>query len=132
MESLSFIHLRCLKKLIGFLFIFFPQHIPAYFVKKYFSSNKHVGDVILSMSDGRNWTVKYSCPKFTTKLHGKFYCGWNEFALDNNLKVGDVCAFELIEGTQMHFKVSIFRFTEEHCPLSGEGSAKFFKSVPHL
>uniref|UniRef100_A0A7N2KZS9 TF-B3 domain-containing protein n=1 Tax=Quercus lobata TaxID=97700 RepID=A0A7N2KZS9_QUELO len=44
--------------------------------------------------------------------------GWKKFAQDNNLKVGDVCIFELINGVEVAFKVSIFRAANDiDCPL---------------
>lgn len=114
-----------LKKLI---ISFFPQDIPAKFVKRYLSKTQ--GNVILWVSDGKNWTVRYTCQMAAGQLKGKFKCGWRAFAQDNNLEVGDVCAFELIKGTQMSFKVVIFHVTQEHCPLPpGEASTEFFKLV---
>uniref|UniRef100_A0A2N9JCA9 TF-B3 domain-containing protein n=1 Tax=Fagus sylvatica TaxID=28930 RepID=A0A2N9JCA9_FAGSY len=89
--------------------------IPTKFVKRYL--NRTQGNVILWVSDGRNWTVRYTCHVAAEQRKGKFKCGWRAFAQDNNLKVGDVCAFELIKGTQMSFKVVIFHVTQEHCPL---------------
>ncbi|KAG7993801.1 hypothetical protein I3843_01G024200 [Carya illinoinensis] len=85
-------------------------NVPLKFAKTYL--NMTLGDVVLRVSDGRNWFVKYSA--------GKFFC-WKEFSLDNNLKVGDVCAFELIKGIKVSFKVVIFRAHEGQCPLSPGG-----------
>ena len=114
-----------LKKLI---ISFFPQDIPAKFVKRYLSKTQ--GNVILWVSDGKNWTVRYTCQMAAGQLKGKFKCGWRAFAQDNNLEVGDVCAFELIKGTQMSLKVVIFHVTQELYPLPpGEASTEFFKLV---
>ncbi|KAG7993800.1 hypothetical protein I3843_01G024100 [Carya illinoinensis] len=85
-------------------------NVPLKFAKTYLDMT--LGDVVLRASDGRNWFVKYSA--------GKFLC-WKEFSLDNNLKVGDVCAFELIKGIKVSFKVVIFRANEGQCPLSPGG-----------
>ncbi|XP_065633728.1 B3 domain-containing protein Os03g0212300-like [Quercus suber] len=75
------------------------------FVKKY--SNILHGDVNLWVSDGSNWPVEF-CKRIDDNLLCRFDCRWKAFAKDNNLVVGDVCAFELIEATKT-FKVVIFR-----------------------
>ncbi|PON78683.1 B3 DNA binding domain containing protein [Trema orientale] len=38
--------------------------------------------------------------------------GWREFSDANNLEVGDVCIFKLLNGTEISFEVSIVRFAE--------------------
>ncbi|XP_075643395.1 B3 domain-containing transcription factor VRN1-like [Castanea sativa] len=86
-------------------------NIPKDFVKKY--SNILHGDVNLCVSDGSNWPVEF-CKRTDENLKCRFNCRWKEFAKDNNLEVGDVCAFELIEPTKT-FKVVIFRVNEENC-----------------
>ncbi len=72
-------------------------------------NKKQVRDVILWDSDGRNWTVMYACAMVNGQREGRFNGGWKAFAQDNNLELGDVCAFELIKGNVMSFKVVIFR-----------------------
>lgn len=37
---------------------------------------------------------------------------WKAFMLDNKLKIGDVCVFELIKGAQPFLAVTIFRAAE--------------------
>ncbi|KAG6729400.1 hypothetical protein I3842_01G027500 [Carya illinoinensis] len=102
---------RALKKASGFKCENpYFMNVPLKFAKTYLDMT--LGDVVLRASDGRNWFVKYSA--------GKFLC-WKEFSLDNNLKVGDVCAFELIKGIKVSFKVVIFRANEGQCPLSPGG-----------
>ncbi|KAK7845948.1 b3 domain-containing transcription factor vrn1 [Quercus suber] len=86
-------------------------NIPKDFVKKY--SNILHGDVNLWVSDGSNWPVEF-CKRTDENLKCRFNCRWKAFAKDNNLEVGDVCAFELIEATKT-FKVVIFRVNEENC-----------------
>jgi hypothetical protein len=39
--------------------------------------------------------------------------GWKNFVMDNNLKPGDVCVFELTKSTGVSFQVVIFRATEQ-------------------
>ncbi|GKU93618.1 hypothetical protein SLEP1_g7195 [Rubroshorea leprosula] len=43
----------------------------------------------------------------------KLLCGWKEFAQGNNLEVGDVCVFEMINQTKITFSVAIFRNVQD-------------------
>ncbi|KAM4132648.1 hypothetical protein ACJW30_01G267400 [Castanea mollissima] len=89
--------------------------IPSSFAKKYM--RKMSGEfVILRYFNGGTCSVKFSFYKAQTKA--KFREGWKKFARDNNLKVGDVCIFELINGVEVAFKVAIFRAANDiDCPL---------------
>ncbi|XVF17770.1 hypothetical protein REPUB_Repub10bG0152100 [Reevesia pubescens] len=81
--------------------------IPYKFVKRYLDEKKE--QIILQVSDGRTWVVKLSVKEFTSGQHkAEFYHTWRAFAQDNNLEVGDVCVFELINRNETSFKVSIF------------------------
>ncbi|XP_065617635.1 B3 domain-containing protein REM16 [Quercus suber] len=95
-----------------------PGHslsISSSFAKKYM--RKMSGEfVILRSFNGGTWSVKFSF--FEARTNAKFRQGWKKFARDNNLKVGDVCIFELINGVEVAFKVSIFRAANDiDCPL---------------
>ncbi|KAM7269904.1 hypothetical protein ACFE04_029118 [Oxalis oulophora] len=57
-------------------------------------------DAILRISDSETWPVKYSCEASRENPRAKFYNGWSTFANDNNLKVGNVCVFTLIQNTK--------------------------------
>ena len=94
-----------------FFIIFFQHNIPKDSVKKY--SNILHGNVNVWVSDGSNWPVEF-CKRTYEDLKCRFNCRWKAFAKENNLEVGDVCAFELIEVTKT-FKVVIFRVNEENC-----------------
>ncbi|XP_057443808.1 B3 domain-containing transcription factor VRN1-like [Lotus japonicus] len=88
------------------------QHIPSQFAKKHLKKKR---EILLQVLDGRTWSVTYNLCKFCA--------GWKKFALDNKLKVGDVCHFELNKrgGHSLKFKVSIFPVAEEqHSPRSQE------------
>ncbi|XP_047312794.1 B3 domain-containing transcription factor VRN1-like [Impatiens glandulifera] len=75
-------------------------HVPVGFAKKYFSKPALI---ILSVSDGRTWSLNCSG-------NDHLSIRWSPFAQDNNLKLGDVCAFELIErGCRPKLKVTVFR-----------------------
>ncbi|XP_041002014.1 B3 domain-containing transcription factor VRN1-like isoform X1 [Juglans microcarpa x Juglans regia] len=97
-------------------------NLPISFAKSYL--NKKVDDIILRVSDGRYWSVKYIFQMSATMSRGVFGCGWRVFARDNNLEVGDVCVFELIKGIKTSFQVVIFHATQECCPQS-PGELKF-------
>ncbi|POO02688.1 B3 DNA binding domain containing protein [Trema orientale] len=66
-------------------------------------------NVILKALDGRTWTVKYIFGVYDRLRTARFISGWKEFSQDNNLEVGDVCAFVLLEGIKITFQVVIFR-----------------------
>ena len=51
-------------------------------------------------------------------------CGWREFAHDNNLEVGDVCVFVLLEAKMVSFEVSIFRTNENSEPPDSPGELR--------
>ena len=83
---------------------------------------KKQGDVVLSVPNGRSWFAEFrtTAPRVigtaTTLIKG-----WREFAMDNNLEVGDVCIFKLLDRTRISFEVFIFRFAEHECLLRSQG-----------
>ncbi|KAJ6711208.1 TRANSCRIPTION FACTOR B3-DOMAIN FAMILY-RELATED [Salix purpurea] len=89
--------------------------VPSSFARKYFTKNH--GYVTLSVLDGRTWPVKY-CNR--TKSRVVFCHGWMAFAKDNKLAVGDFCIFELINITEMSFKVVFFRPEDVESLLSSD------------
>ncbi|GLU19961.1 hypothetical protein SLE2022_361810 [Rubroshorea leprosula] len=100
------------------------------FAKKYIG-DKH-GKVILCRPDLGAWIVKYV---FRAKSSGlpkpKFYHGWKAFVKDNNLKVGDICYFELIKGIEPSFNVIIISAdADEYIPLSSQANATEPNQVP--
>ncbi|MBA0804759.1 hypothetical protein Gohar_004326, partial [Gossypium harknessii] len=80
--------------------------IPYKFVKRHLDEEKE--EAILRVSDGRTWVVKFTVKVFTGGQHKAEFSTWRAFARDNNLEVGDVCVFELINRHENSFKVSIF------------------------
>ncbi|XVF17774.1 hypothetical protein REPUB_Repub10bG0152500 [Reevesia pubescens] len=80
--------------------------IPEKFARKYF--RKMPEEVILHLSNGKSWPVKYYQHRLE-RPSAKLCCGWRTFVLDNNLQVGDVCVFELTEGTETSLKVTIYK-----------------------
>ncbi|XP_038982890.1 B3 domain-containing protein Os04g0386900-like [Phoenix dactylifera] len=53
----------------------------------------------------RTWEMRY-CGSSSLK---RFDRGWKKFAIDNNLKIGDGCVFELTDHKNMKFQVRILR-----------------------
>ncbi|XP_038702135.1 B3 domain-containing transcription factor VRN1-like isoform X2 [Tripterygium wilfordii] len=87
----------------------FDLVIPAEFGEIYMKKKR--SDVDLCVSDGRIWPAKYSKHEFQS--NPKIYYGWEKFARDNGLRVGDVCVFELIEIDKMQLKVHIYHADED-------------------
>ncbi|GAV90717.1 B3 domain-containing protein, partial [Cephalotus follicularis] len=91
-------------------------YLPSAISRKYFTKEK--GDVFLYTPDGKTWSSKYIV-RTSCRVRARFGRGWRVFAQDNRLKVGDVCVFELIKGTEISFKVFTFlMFEEPDCHLS--------------
>ncbi|KAK1369130.1 hypothetical protein POM88_035222 [Heracleum sosnowskyi] len=81
--------------------------LPQQFIKRYITMDSCI--VTLQISDGRTWLVKCTVYKSCTK----FSVGWNIFARANQLAVGNVCTFELIDFSTKLLQVFIFRATKE-------------------
>ncbi|KAM6564460.1 hypothetical protein CsatB_024458 [Cannabis sativa] len=70
--------------------------MPSPFAKKYlFGISSTPQDVILTVKDGRTWSVKYYVRPRGVSSKTTIEGGWKAFVQDNDLKVGDVCAFVL-------------------------------------
>ncbi|KAL6993679.1 60S ribosomal protein L7-like 1 [Sarracenia purpurea var. burkii] len=80
-------------------------YIPRDFAQKYLWGE----NIILRVSEGRTWLVKL----YRATSGDQFSLGWVSFVRDNNLKVGDVCVFELIKGVEPCLNVIIFRAIKE-------------------
>ncbi|OMO60046.1 hypothetical protein CCACVL1_24433 [Corchorus capsularis] len=97
--------------------------IPENFAMRYFKKMqpKMNHEVLLCLSDGKSWPVKYY-QLTDTGRSAKFCCGWKQFALDNDLEVGNVCVFEMVAETS--FKVTIYRKQAIEGANLGSSSAK--------
>ncbi|KAJ6854225.1 B3 domain-containing protein-like [Iris pallida] len=56
------------------------------------------GNVVLTCR-GRSWGMWYD--------RSRIRRGWKQFALDNDLKVGDGCVYELTDAAKLEFRVQI-------------------------
>ena len=85
------------------------QHLPLDFWKTYL--NRINGNVVLYGSDWGAWTVNFTTKKYQADRQASFVNGWKKFVQDNDLVVGDICSFELINRgkAETSFKVTISR-----------------------
>lgn len=60
---------------------------------------------MLRVPGSGSWSVKYTICSKNAKVHS----GWKAFVIENKLKVGDVCVFEVSKGAQLFVDVTIFR-----------------------
>ncbi|CAL1400645.1 unnamed protein product [Linum trigynum] len=84
--------------------------LPVYFSERYLNDNFR--ETVLQLPGGRRaWIVESSVTSNAGKKRVFFHHqSWLAFAKDTNLKVGDVCAFELMDGgAKPTFEVTIFR-----------------------
>ncbi|XP_050914486.1 putative B3 domain-containing protein Os03g0621600 [Lathyrus oleraceus] len=89
--------------------------IPSNYGKTHFDMDKKRGNMYFQVSNGEKvWPAKYGIRMhYKGQIKFELIAGWMKFSKDNNLKVGDVCNFELILRTNMTFLVHIFRKTNE-------------------
>lgn len=67
------------------------------------------GDIHLRVLNGNVWPARYQIRIANTRPRFELKKGWKAFVKNNNLKVGDVCTFELILKNELTFQVHIFR-----------------------
>lgn len=65
--------------------------------------------------------MKYNIKVCDRGIAARLQTGWNTFARDNNLKVGDVCVFVLLKGIPVSLEVIIFRFNGNRKPPMSAG-----------
>ncbi|XP_037493209.1 B3 domain-containing transcription factor VRN1-like [Jatropha curcas] len=81
--------------------------ISATFARKYFE--KMQGKVILEDGNGRVWSARHVRRGKKASIDN----GWRKFSEDNELEVGDVCVFELVNAAKTKLKVTIFRHNKD-------------------
>ncbi|KAK9012422.1 hypothetical protein V6N11_040477 [Hibiscus sabdariffa] len=78
--------------------------LPNIFARKYLTEKRCK---IHCVVDGKTWTMEYNN---TSKRFVPRICnGWKDFSVDNELVLGDVCVFKLVNVTEITFNVFIFR-----------------------
>ncbi|XP_054800142.1 B3 domain-containing protein Os03g0620400-like isoform X2 [Prosopis cineraria] len=81
-------------------------HVPIDFAKAHL--HNRTKSVTFHVQD-KDWTVGYAFRSFDKQQIAAFTWGWKQFCKDNDLKVGDVCDFELTQKSK--FQVTTFRAT---------------------
>ncbi|XP_060192862.1 uncharacterized protein LOC132622293 [Lycium barbarum] len=87
----------------SYISIPYRLNISSTFARKYFLEND--GNLVLRVPGSGSWSVKCTIGPGDAKIHS----GWKAFVLENELKVGDVCVFEVVKGTQLFIDVTIIR-----------------------
>ncbi|KAM6564450.1 hypothetical protein CsatB_024448 [Cannabis sativa] len=85
-------------------------NVPQKFAYRYL---KDQGDAVLCVPNGKNWSVQLRTSILRHEYSiSRLCCGWHKFVNDNKIEVGDVCIFELLDGTEIAFQVHIVRRVE--------------------
>ncbi|KAI4330331.1 hypothetical protein MLD38_028629 [Melastoma candidum] len=72
------------------------------FMRTCFPGSVKYSDVRVCLGDGKTWTLQIS-----KTGRPRFGLDWQKFVADNDLKVGDVCLFELMDSEQALFRATI-------------------------
>ncbi|GAB4848920.1 hypothetical protein Ancab_003732 [Ancistrocladus abbreviatus] len=85
----------------------FRMIIPSAFVKEHLTEKENKSVILLNRRR-TIWAATYSRGSASARICGS---GWKEFLADNQLKVGDICVFEMAEDAAAgnSFRVFIFR-----------------------
>uniref|UniRef100_A0A7N0VG50 TF-B3 domain-containing protein n=1 Tax=Kalanchoe fedtschenkoi TaxID=63787 RepID=A0A7N0VG50_KALFE len=89
-------------------------HMPAKFAMKYLKETS--GRATLENSEGKQWEVRIGSSNVRITLSQ----GWHQFAMDNHLKEGDTCNFELLDSVNTLLKVTFVRSPKEPPPPNQE------------
>ncbi|MBA0707038.1 hypothetical protein Golax_019120 [Gossypium laxum] len=87
--------------------------IPANFVRKHLM--KKLCSITLCNSSGKTWIVTFKNYQIGKKRTSYLLTGWGTFVHDNNIRVGDACAFELINSIEISFNVVIYQGPHTKC-----------------
>ncbi|GAB2285205.1 hypothetical protein Dimus_019656 [Dionaea muscipula] len=87
----------------------FSLHIPWDHGMKYLAGKGDKAITFCAVESSKKWRARYSVGQQGSK---QISSGWDVFARENYLNVGDVCVFEMIQGHHQTYKVHIFR--DEH------------------
>ncbi|KAF8015537.1 hypothetical protein BT93_H1150 [Corymbia citriodora subsp. variegata] len=86
----------------------------AKFFMKYIPNFKSNRDINIYMSDERIWSMWYKFGIYSGRPQIKINRDWKLFVQDNNLKLGDVCVFEIMKKEdRVSFRVIIFRANQD-------------------
>ncbi|KAL1107111.1 hypothetical protein V6Z11_D03G020100 [Gossypium hirsutum] len=82
------------------------------FVRKHLM--KEQCSVLLCNSSGKTWIATFKQRRIGERLYIR--SGWDTFVRDNNIQVGDFCAFELINSIEIYFIVVIHQGRHANSP----------------
>nr|KYP34986.1 B3 domain-containing transcription factor VRN1 [Cajanus cajan] len=105
--------------------------LPCEFCRSYIDLHDQQRHINLQELNGRVWPSRYLITKNNrnTKPRYRLKSGWKAFVKHNNLKVGDVCTFELICRTKLTLLVHIFRETDSSNCSTPQGRIDFYFSI---
>ncbi|KAL5162105.1 B3 domain-containing transcription factor VRN1 [Glycine soja] len=98
--------------------------LPMEFSKPYLHKE---GNATLFVDDGRSWDVGLRVNHYGQLTFSR---GWRKFSLENKLKVGDVCGFELHNSEKFSFEVSIYRLEENSSTPIFKGHEQRLSNMP--
>ncbi|XP_030497324.2 B3 domain-containing transcription factor VRN1 [Cannabis sativa] len=85
---------------------------PQVFAQMYLNNYRFCDVTLKVQNENKSWRLKYTYTEHKI-AQPRFQGGWQSFVVDNNLKVGDVCVFVLLNATDnILFEVVIFRAEE--------------------
>ncbi|XLR05863.1 hypothetical protein HN51_060750 [Arachis hypogaea] len=87
-----------------YIMLYTMQNFKASFYTKYFENKEQNVEI---QYKGKLWPAKLLC--YPVAAAAYISNGWRPFSLENDLKVGDVCVFELINGENPVLDAHIYR-----------------------
>ena len=105
--------------------LFSYQTFPIEFWREHL--NGRDGKVVLYGSNGAAWTVHIYIKTFKAFVRPIFKRGWKNFVRYNNLAVGDICTFELINRSKISFKVTVSRVADDSNSEPSTGQSRINK-----
>nr|KJB17865.1 hypothetical protein B456_003G020200 [Gossypium raimondii] len=87
--------------------------IPTEFVREHLM--KEHRSVTLCNYSGKTWIANFKQSQIGKNQYSYLQTGWGTFVRDNNIQFNDVCAFELINSTEISFKVVIYKGQHANC-----------------
>ncbi|XP_062112882.1 B3 domain-containing transcription factor VRN1-like [Humulus lupulus] len=83
-------------------------HVPAIYAEKHMNQCSGFIDLMVHGNETQKWRIQ-CLPRSDLPSCRELSHGWSKFAVDNNLKEGDVCVFEVVEkGENIVLKVWIY------------------------
>ncbi|XP_074289798.1 B3 domain-containing transcription factor VRN1-like [Silene latifolia] len=86
----------------------FRVNVPLKFAKEYLLKTQ--GSYTLQNATGDTWPIR--C-EGSTRRRINISTGWKKYAMDNKLRVGDICVFKLINAAKRLFKVETIRCSSQ-------------------